>query len=131
MKKISVLVMEDSPIIKKRIKDILNDTKVVRQLFFAEGLPESVAIIDRYAPEVVFLDINLPDGNGLKNLYDIRQKYPAIKVVIITNQEYEKYKQVSMHLGAYCYLDKSYDFDKIATVIQEISRAHASAISKP
>jgi DNA-binding NtrC family response regulator len=128
MKKISVLVMEDSPIIKKRIKDILNDTKVVRQLFFAEGLPEGVAIIDRHAPEVVFLDINLPDGNGLKNLYDIRQKYPAIKVIIITNQEYEKYKQVSMHLGAYCYLDKSYDFDKISSVIQEISRAHASTI---
>ena len=131
MKKISVLVMEDSPIIKKRIKDILNDTKVVRQLFFAEGLPEGFEIIDRHAPEVVFLDINLPDGNGLKNLYDFRQKYPAIKVIIITNQEYEKYKQVSMHLGAYCYLDKSYDFDKIAPVIQEISREHASAISKP
>jgi DNA-binding NarL/FixJ family response regulator len=129
MKNISVLVIDDSPIIRKRIKDILGESRSIKQLLFAGNYPEGRSLIDLNDPDVVLLDINLPDGKGLNNLYELRKSYPALKVVIITNQEFEKYEEVSMRLGAYCYIDKSYDFHKIPSVIDQISRSHASFLS--
>jgi DNA-binding NarL/FixJ family response regulator len=129
MKNLSVLVIDDSPIIRKRIKDIIGESKSIKQLLFAGNYPEGRSLIDLNNPEVILLDINLPDGKGLNNLYELRKAYPTIKIIIITNQEYEKYEQVSMRLGAYCYIDKSYDFDKIPSVIDQISRTHASFLS--
>src|SRR5688500_18064514 len=110
MKKLSVVVIDDSPIIMKRIKDMLNESKAVRQLLTANNFEQGVALINHNSPDVVLLDINLPDGRGLRNLYELRRTKPAIKIIIITNQESEKYEQVSLQLGAYCYIDKSYDF---------------------
>jgi DNA-binding NarL/FixJ family response regulator len=129
MKKLSIVVIDDSPIISKRIKDMLDESKAVKQLFMADNFSKGLALIDKHNPEVVLLDINLPDGRGLKNLYDLRITRPATKVIIITNQEYEKYEQVSMQLGAYCYLDKSYDFHKLPSVIEQICRAYGSFFS--
>ena len=129
MKKLSIVVIDDSPIIRKRIKDMLDESKTVKHLFMAEDFSKGVALIDKHNPEVVLLDINLPDGRGLKNLYELKRTSPETKVIIITNQEHEKYEQVSMQLGAYCYLDKSYDFHKLPSVIEQISRAHGSYFS--
>lgn len=129
MKKVSVVVIDDSPIIRKRIRDMLDESKAVKQLFTADNFSKGLALINLHSPEVVLLDINLPDGRGLKNLYDLRRSKPSIKIIIITNQEYEKYRQVSMQLGAYCYLDKSYDFDKLPSVLEQIGRAHGSFFS--
>lgn len=103
---------------------MLDDSKAVKQLFSADSFEKGVVLIDKHNPEVVLLDINLPDARGLKNLYELRRTKPAIKVIVITNQEYEKYEQVSMNLGAYCYLDKSYDFYKLPAVIEEISNTN-------
>lgn len=129
MKKVSVVVIDDSPIITKRIKDMLDESKAVKQLFTADNFSKGLALINHHNPEVVLLDINLPDGAGLKNLYELRRTKPSIKIIIITNQESEKYEQVSMHLGAYCYLDKSYDFHKLPSVLDQISKAHGSFFS--
>lgn len=108
---------------------MLEESKAVKNLFMAESFTKGMGLINANNPEVVLLDINLPDGAGLKNLYELRRIKPAIKVVIITNQEYEKYQEVSLQLGAYCYLDKSYDFHKLPSVIEQISRSHGSFFS--
>jgi DNA-binding NarL/FixJ family response regulator len=129
MKKLFIVAIDDSPIIMKRIKDMLNESKAVKQLLTATNFEKGVSLINNHNPEVVLLDINLPDGRGLRNLYELRRLKPAIKIIIITNQEYEKYEQVSLQLGAYCYLDKSYDFHKLPSVIEQIAKAHGSFFS--
>ena len=120
MKKISLLIIDDSPLIKARIEDLLDDIVVIKQQLMARSFAEGLFLVDIYRPEVILLDINLPDGNGLKNLYFLKQKYPAIKIIIITNQDNEKYSQQSLDFGAYCFLDKSYDFQKLPSIINDI-----------
>ena len=121
MKKISLLIIDDSPLIKARIKDLLDDIGVIKQQLIARTFAEGLSLIDIYLPDVILLDINLPDGNGLKNLHYLKQTYPAIKIIIITNQDNEKYAEQSIDFGAYCFLDKSYDFHKLPSIIIDIS----------
>jgi len=121
MKKISLLIIDDSPLIKARIKDLLDDIGVIKQQLIARTFTEGLSLIDIYLPDVILLDINLPDGNGLKNLHYLKQTYPAIKIIIITNQDNEKYAQQSLDFGAHCFLDKSYDFHKLPSIIINIS----------
>ena len=120
MKKISLLIIDDSPLIKARIEDLLDDIVVIKQQLIARSFAEGLFLVDIYRPEVILLDINLPDGNGLKNLYFLKQKYPTIKIIIITNQDNEKYSQQSLDFGAHCFLDKSYDFQKLPSIINDI-----------
>jgi len=121
MKKISILIIDDSPLIKARIEDLLDDIGVIKQQLTARTFAEGLSLIDIYLPDVILLDINLPDGNGLKNLHYLRQTYPAIKIIVITNQDNEKYARKSLDFGAHCFLDKSYDFHKIPSIIIDIS----------
>jgi len=122
MKKITLLVIDDSLLVQARIKDLLDDIGVIKQQLIARTFAEGLSLIDIYLPDVVLLDVNLPDSKGLKNLHYLRQNYPTIKIIIITNQDNEKYAEQSMDLGAYCFLDKSYDFHKLPAIISGISR---------
>ena len=121
MKKISILIIDDSPLIKARIEDLLDDIGVIKQQWIARTFAEGLSLIDIYLPDVILLDINLPDGNGLKNLHYLKQTYPQIKIIIITNQDNEKYAEQSMDLGAHCFLDKSYDFHKLPSILTDLS----------
>jgi len=122
MKKITLLVIDDSSLVQARIKDLLDDIGVIKQQLIARTFAEGLSLIDIYLPDVVLLDVNLPDSKGLKNLHYLRQHYPKIKIIIITNQDNEKYAEQSMELGAHCFLDKSYDFDKLPAIIIEICK---------
>ena len=122
MKKITLLVIDDSLLVQARIKDLLDDIGTIKQQLIARTFAEGLSLIDIYLPDVVLLDVNLPDSKGLRNLHYLRQHYPTIKIIIITNQDNEKYAEQSMDLGAHCFLDKSYDFHKLPSIISDISR---------
>lgn len=81
--KTSILVVDDEPVIREFIKVLLGST----QYEVTEG--ESLADLRRSlagpAPAVVILDLRLPDGNSLELLPELKQMWPASKVIILTS----------------------------------------------
>lgn len=71
-------------------------------------------------PSLVFLDIKMPDMNGLDVLKIMKRKYSDLKVVIITATEAKENMEIAMSLGVDLYLRKPLDVDDITRVVDSI-----------
>ena len=75
------------------------------------------AVHDTY-PTLLFLDINLPDGNGLDLLSELNKKYPALKIVIIS--AYDSFKETAMNSGAFDFLPKPFSKESVNNILTRI-----------
>jgi DNA-binding NarL/FixJ family response regulator len=113
-----VYVVEDSDAICERIVRMVNDVKDIQVVGTADAVSTAIRGIEKYQPDVVILDIQLVDGNGLDVLQHIRKKKLAMKVIVLTNFDSEQYRDLAQRYGADAFLDKSNDFMQIATLLQ-------------
>src|SRR5512137_1848362 len=110
----SVLVVDDEVGARESLKMILkNDYEV----FSAKDAEEAFLQIKEHAPDVLLLDIILPDLDGLKVLERIKQNDPDIVVIMITATNTAKTAVEAMKLGAYHYVTKPFDNDELRLII--------------
>jgi DNA-binding NtrC family response regulator len=109
-----VLVVDDEVGTRESIKMILkHDYKV----FLAKDAEEAFLQIKEHSPEVVLLDIILPDIDGLKVLEKIKENDPDMIVIMITATKTIKTAVEAMKLGAYDYVTKPFDIDELRLII--------------
>lgn len=116
----SILIVDDSVLIVKRIRGILKDVKNIGQVFAAGSYNDAVKILTEESPGIVLLDIQLPGRNGLELLRFITRDHPGIKVVMISNHTSEYYQRLCRKTGAAGFIDKSKDFDLIPGILESI-----------
>ncbi len=110
----SVLVVDDEVGARESLKMILkNDYEV----FSAKDAEEALLQIKVHSPDVILLDIILPDLDGLKVLERIKQNDPDMVVIMITATKTVKTAVEAMKLGAYDYVTKPFDIDELRLII--------------
>jgi DNA-binding NtrC family response regulator len=110
----SVLIVDDEVGARESFKMILkNDYEV----FLAKDAEEAFQQIKVHSPDVILLDIILPDLDGLKVLEKIKQNDPDIIVIMITATKTVKTAVEAMKLGAYDYVTKPFDIDELRLII--------------
>jgi DNA-binding NarL/FixJ family response regulator len=121
---LKVITVDDSPVIAKRLQSMLSDIENVSVLGNADTILAALNLIDRETPDVVILDIHLKSdapANGIHLLVMLRDKYPQMKIIMLTNMSAPQYKSTCMTIGADYFFDKSNDFDKINDVLVELN----------
>jgi DNA-binding NarL/FixJ family response regulator len=73
----------------------------------AESAEKVLATLSGIPPSLIFLDIHLPGGNGLKMTRKIKMLYPQTIVVVLTNFDSNDYRQAAYRLGADYFVSKS------------------------
>jgi DNA-binding NarL/FixJ family response regulator len=114
-----VYVVEDSDAICQRIVQIVNDVKGSSVIGTASTVAGAMRGIKKCLPEVVILDIQLLDGNGLTVLQQVKNEFTAIKVIVLTNFNSDQYRDLAQRYGADAFLDKSNDFMQIPTLLED------------
>src|SRR4030043_2072108 len=110
----SVLIVDDEVGTRESIKMILkNDYEV----FLAKDAEEAFLQIKEHSPDVILLDIILPDIDGLKVLEKIKGSDPDVIVIMITATKTVKTAVEAMKLGAYDYVTKPFDIDELRLII--------------
>ena len=123
--KVKVFIADDSRIVQEHLVTILDELAEVEIVGQAETVAEAISAIGELRPDVVILDIRMPDGSGIDVLQTIKQDDPAPAVIVLTNYPYPAYRQKCLQAGADFFLDKSTEFDQIPDLIErhkEISR---------
>jgi DNA-binding NarL/FixJ family response regulator len=113
-----VYVVEDSDAICERIVRMVDDVKGAIVVGTADVVSSAIHGIERHLPDVVILDIQLLDGNGLTVLQHIKKMMPDIKVIVLTNFNSDQYRNLAQRYGADAFLDKSNDFMQIPSLLQ-------------
>ncbi len=119
-KKQEFIVCDDAPIILGCMKDILEkegfcNTRTANKV---EVLWE---LIEEKLPYGVFLDISLPDGNGLEILKELKKEYPEIKVAMLTADDKEESKKIAVSYGADMYITKPFLPEHIQLALKELT----------
>src|SRR5688500_4688758 len=101
-----VLVVDDEPLGRQRIIDLLHQERDVEISGTAESGAEAVAAIGRLHPDLVFLDIQMPDGTGLDV---VRQIGPELMPLTIFVTAFDRHALEAFDLAAIDYLLKPFD----------------------
>jgi DNA-binding NarL/FixJ family response regulator len=75
-------------------------------------------------PDVVILDIHMPEGGGMRVLRDFKSMDPAKIAIIFTAFPYPQYRRVYLAAGADYFFDKTNDVQKMADVLVELALQH-------
>jgi DNA-binding NarL/FixJ family response regulator len=102
---VSVVVADDHEVVRTGLASLLagSDIKIVAE---STGGDEAVKMAVKHKPDVVLLDIRMPDGEGLDALDKIRREVPATRVVILSTYDNPTYVARAVALGASDYVLK-------------------------
>jgi DNA-binding NarL/FixJ family response regulator len=113
-----VYVVEDSDAICERIVRMVNEVKGSNVIGTASTVTGAMRGIKKSLPDVVILDIQLLDGNGLTVLQQIKNEMQTIKVIVLTNFNSDQYRDLAQRYGSDAFLDKSTDFMQIPNLLE-------------
>ena len=85
----------------------------------ADSGKEGLRILKRMRPDLLILDIKLPDLNGLELLKAVKESFPQTKVIVITGYVDQNLIDAAERLGRDCFLQKPFDLPRL---FQEVSR---------
>lgn len=83
---------------------------------------EAIAAVEEAMPDVMVLDLKMPDLDGLEVLAQLRKKYADLKVIILTGHGSFEAGRTGMELGAFDYLMKPVDLNKLIEVVRDAHR---------
>lgn len=129
--KIKVFIADDSRIVREHLVTLLDELTGVEIVGQAENVAEAISGIRNLQPDVVILDIRMPDGSGIDVLQNIKQDEVAPMVIILTNYPYPGYRQKCLQAGADFFLDKSTEFDQIPKLFELLKQGAGSDQAQP
>ncbi len=115
MAKARVLVIDDDQIVLDSISQILTDENYDVDVTLRGGEGLERAIREDY--DLVLTDIRMPDMGGIQVLRDIRQKRPALPVVMITGYATAPSAEMAMKLGAADFIEKPFEPEELLETV--------------
>ncbi|HAH07450.1 MAG TPA: two-component system response regulator [Elusimicrobia bacterium] len=114
-----ILVVDDSPVLRLMLQEMLESLghQVIAQADTAAG---ALQAYKEHKPELVTLDVSLPDGNGLTVLKELRRIDPFAKVIMITGNDQKHLHEEALQLKALAVLRKPFDADDLAAILERI-----------
>lgn len=102
-----VLVVDDNDSFRAGYVEYLNYQTNLEIVGEARDGTEAISLIEKLKPDIVFMDISMPRMDGLTAANLIKEKYPKIKVVIITIHEKSVFKEIAESLPVDGFISKS------------------------
>lgn len=115
---IKVLVIDDHPVILKGLQGMLSGLQDLEVVGEASSGPEAIAKTEELNPDVLLMDVRLPELNGLEAMRRLRETRPDLKVVFITVSDSDLYLVEALRWGANGYLTKDSSQELIGNAIR-------------
>lgn len=110
-----VLVVDDEPAVGATLRDVLVELGYIVKL--AVRGAEALQLVPVFEPDVVLLDLQMPEMSGVEVLDHLRRDRPTLRVVILTGNEDVEVARATLRAGAFDYLSKPFSIDVLARVV--------------
>jgi DNA-binding NarL/FixJ family response regulator len=122
MEKIDIVITDDHKLFRKGVCALLSDFEFVGEIYEAGNgiellnLPASL----KKLPQIILLDINMPGMDGVEAQKKLRERYPGIKVIILTMEDDEQFIFHLINEGVNGYLLKNADPDEVEIALKKV-----------
>lgn len=89
------------------------------EVILASTLSEGSKKVSTEEPSLVFLDVNLPDGNGLEQLEKLNEQKPNSQFVVMSAFDHSEARERAMELGAKEFLSKPFSIQQLNLIVQQ------------
>ena len=121
-KKIRVLLADDQSILADGIRSVLSSCPEIEVVGIAADGFEALAMLEKQKPDVILMDIRMPNMNGVIATQEIKRRHPEVKVLILTTFDDSDYILNAINNGASGYLLKD---TSSSALIDAIKNAYA------
>src|ERR1043165_4378729 len=120
---IRIVLVDDSELVRRGIKTVLGmqTNPPMRVIGEASNVAEAVAECVRHKPDIVLMDIRLPDGSGFDACRQILQRLPDTKIVVLTSYSNDNFVYEAVTAGAQGYLMKEIDPAGLVQAVHDVA----------
>ncbi|MBT8177971.1 MAG: response regulator transcription factor [Eudoraea sp.] len=118
---IKVVIADNHPIVRLGIRNVLStasDFEIIDDVGTTDELFQSLS---KATPDVIMLELDIPEINGIATIRKIKQDFPDIRVLIYSGQSEDVYALSSIRAGAFGYLSKAAELDYIHTALRKVN----------
>ncbi|UCC52946.1 MAG: response regulator transcription factor, partial [Anaerolineaceae bacterium] len=122
MDKISVLIVDDHGVVRQGLRtylELLDDIEIVGE---AENGVEAVVLVRQYNPDIVLMDLVMPEMDGIEATHQVLEVSPTTKVIVLTSFAEDELVFPAIEAGAIGYLLKDVDPQDLHHAIQAVHR---------
>ena len=125
MESIKLLIVDDHPVFREGLCQMLDEIDDIECIGQASDGHEAVKLAEELHPDVVILDISMPDLNGIEAARRIKTACPQTSILMLSAFDYESYILGSLQAGASGYLLKDRPLGEIADAIRLVNKGQS------
>ena len=119
---IRVLIADDQELIRQSLSFVLDAQADIAMVGTASNGREAIELVRKEKPDVVLMDIRMPEVDGVECTRLIKTAHPQIKVIILTTFDDDEYVFGALRYGASGYLLKGVSVEELANAVREVVR---------
>ena len=127
---IKVLIVDDHPLVRKGIKTLLSIYDDIEVIGEAENGKEALEICGKCLPDVVLMDLIMPEINGIETTKKMLENWSTIKVVTLTSFVDKKLIEDSLKAGAIGYVLKNVSGENLVSTIRDAEKGKSTLSSE-
>ena len=116
----TICIVDDEPVILNTLSSILEDEGY--KVTIANTGSEALRVIQQEPPDVVLLNIWMPELDGLEVLKRVRGQFPNMMIIMMSGHGSVETVVKAMKLGAYDYLEKPLDLERVPMLVRNAIR---------
>ncbi len=125
MSGIRILLVDDHEVVREGLRALLSRREGFEIVGQAGTVAEAVAEAERMRPDIIVMDVRLPDGSGIEACREIREALPETKVIILTSYADDDAVYASILAGASGYVLKQTRGRALADAIEAVARGES------
>jgi len=117
---IKVLIVDDHPVVRLGLRTMLESEGNIAVTGMAGSAKEAYSEVQRLQPDVVLMDLRMPEIEGAEAIIELRRICPDIRILVLTNYEEDEYVFRAIRAGAMGYLLKSTPQEEIVRAVEMV-----------
>ena len=114
-----IFVIDDHPLMREAVSLLIRRLNSQATVIELDRLAAVAAAVAQHgAPELICLDLKLPDAQGVSGVHDLKQQFPSTPLVVISAAPAEEFEALAIESGADAYIQKSAGATEIANVLR-------------
>ena len=119
---IAVAVVDDHLMLAEMLSLVISSQDDMRLVGIAHGVDEAIALVQAEQPQVVLMDFNLPDGDGITAVRVINERWPSTHVIMLSGIDTDDLLERAIEVGCVGYLVKDRPVEDVLRAVRSAAR---------